>query len=51
MNWFRRWEWLKAYRTAVERKEGTLSQRHEYIGRYNKLKFWWMKILKEKTDE
>ena len=50
MNWLRRWEWLKAYRTAVERKEGTPRQRREYIGRYNTLKFWWMKPLKEMND-
>jgi len=44
-NWLRRWQWLKAYRTAIEQQEGTLRQRYEYAGRYNTLKFWWMKKL------
>ena len=51
MNWIERWKWLKAYRTAIDRKEGTLSQRAEYAGRYNHLKFWWMKSILSVSNE
>ena len=41
-----RWRWVKAYKSAIERGAVWGAVREEYVLKYNRRRFWWMKELR-----